>query len=257
MEGCEAPVTATRAHLRVVQGTRPPRLLLVDRDLGRRTTLQVALATRYTVDAMPGLDEALARAASTIFDLAILDATVLGAALPTAVRALRSRCRHPRILVIAPRRDLRARHHAATLGVDAVLFRPAPAAQLLDHIDALVATGDRRPPFDRRVGRAVDLMARDVSHLLDVDALAQATGVPLPRLAERFAAAIGLDLNEYAMRIRLAVTEQLLRDTDLELSTLAELLGFADAADLARAFSARAGHAPDAYRLGWRPLLRR
>jgi transcriptional regulator GlxA family with amidase domain len=85
--------------------------------------------------------------------------------------------------------------------------------------------------------------------------LAEATGVPRPRLAERFAAEIGLDVHEYTMRIRLAVAEQLLRDTDLDLSTLAELLGFADAAELARVFSARAGRAPDAYRLGWRPLL--
>jgi AraC-like DNA-binding protein len=255
MEGSGAQVAATR-HLRAVHATRPARLLLVDRDLGRRATLKVALATRYTVDAMPGLDDALARAASTIFDLAILDAAVFGARLPSAVRALRSRSWNLRLVVIASRRDLRAHHYGATLGVDAVLFRPAPAAALLDRIDSLVALGDRRPPFDRRVGRAIDLMARDVIHLLEVDALAQATGVPLPQLAERFAAEIGMDVQEYAMRIRLAVAEQLLRDTDLDLSTLAELLGFADAAELARVFSARAGRAPDAYRLGWRPLLR-
>jgi transcriptional regulator GlxA family with amidase domain len=159
--------------------------------------------------------------------------------------------------VLAPRRDLRAHHYAASLSLDAVLHRPAPAAAVLDRVDALVATGDCRQRFDRRVGRAIDLMSRDVITLLDVDALAEATGLPLTELAERFSAEIGLDVQEYAMRIRLAVAEQLLRDTDLDVSTLAELLGFADAAEMARMFSAHAGRAPDAYRPGWRPVLLR
>ena len=40
---------------------------------------------------------------------------------------------------------------------------------------------------------------------------------------------------EYVTRVRVAVAEQLLRDTDLGVATLADLLGFADAAELARA----------------------
>ena len=248
-------VGVTRGHLRAIHPVRTARVLMVDRDLGRRATLTVALGTRYTVAAMASSDEALARAASTVFDLAILDAAVCGAGLPNLVRALRSRSRGIRVLVLAPRRDLRAHHYTASLHLDAVLLRPAPAAAVLDRVDALVPSGDRRRPFDRRVGRAIDLMSRDVINLLDVDALAEATGLPLSDLAERFSAEIGLDVQEYAMRIRLAVAEQLLRDTDLDLSTLAELLGFADAAELARMFSARAGGAPDAYRRGWRPLL--
>ena len=251
------PVAATRGHLRAIHTPRRARLLLVDGDLGRRATLKVALATRYTVDTVPSGDEALARVSSTIFDLAILDAAVFGEGLPAAVRALRSASRNLRLILVAPRQDFRARHYGLTLAVDAVLCRPAPAAALLDRIDALVGGDDRRPPFDRRVGRAIDLMARDVTHLLDVDVLADATRVPRPKLAERFLAEIGLDLHEYVMRIRLAVAEQLLRDTDLDLPTLASLLGFADAAELARVFRARAGRPPDAYRLGWRPLLHR
>jgi AraC-like DNA-binding protein len=257
MESCGERVAATRGHLQAIPTPRRPRLLLVDADLGRRASLTVALATRYTVHARASAKEALARAASTGFDVAILDATVFGAGLPATTRALRARSPGVRLIVIAARQDLRARHHGVTLAADAVLFRPVPAAALLDRTDALVAVGDRRPPFDRRVGRAIDLVARDVTHLLDVDVLAEATGVPRPRLAERFTAEIGLDLHEYTMRIRLAVAEQLLRDTDLDVSTLADLLGFTDAAELARVFSARAGRAPDAYRLGWRPLLHR
>jgi len=257
MEGSVMRVGATRGHLRAIHPVRTARVLLIDGDLGRRATLTVVLGTRYTVAAVANADEALGRAASTVFDLAILDAAACGAGLPQVVRALRSRSKGIRLLVLAPRRDLRAHHYAASLGLDGVLLRPAPAAAVLDRADALVASGDRRPPFDRRVGRAIDLMSRDVINLLDVDALAEATGLPLSELAERFSAEIGLDVHEYAMRIRLAVAEQLLRDTDLDVSTLAELLGFADAAELARMFSARAGGAADAFRRGWRPLLHR
>jgi transcriptional regulator GlxA family with amidase domain len=79
-----------------------------------------------------------------------------------------------------------------------------------------------------------DLTARDVTHLLDLDALAQETGVSLRALTERFRAATGLGVHEYVARVRRAVAEELLRDTDLGVATLAELLGFADAAALAR-----------------------
>jgi len=238
MEGRGMRVGATRGHLRAIHPVRTARVLMVDGDLGRRATLTVVLGTRYTVAAVANADEALGRAASTVFDLAILDAAVCGAGLPHLVRALRSRSKGIRLLVLAPRRDLRAHHYAASLGLDGVLLRPAPAAAVLDRADALVASGDRRPPFDRRVGRAIDLMSRDVIHLLDVAALADATGMPLAALAKRFRAATDLTVDEYVTCVRVAVAEQLLRDTSLEIETLAELLGFGDANELARAFAA-------------------
>ena len=224
---------ASRVHLRVAVGARPPRLLLVEGDLGRRATLAVALSTRCTVDTATDSHEAHARATLAPFDLAVLDAAVLEASLPRLVRVLRGRSRAVRLVIITGRRDLRGRHYAATLGVDARLGRPALACALLDRIDALVGIAERDTRFDRGVGRAIDLMARDVTHLLDVNALAAATGVSLPSLADRFRAETGLTVHEYVTRVRVAVAEQLLRDTDLGVATLADLLGFAGAAELA------------------------
>ena len=175
-----------RLHLRVAAGPRSPRLLLVDGDLGRRATLAVALGTRYAVDTAAGAREAHTSATLAPFDLAVLDAAVLRASLPRLVRILRARSRAVQLVIIAGRRDLRGLHYAATLGIDARLGRLVPAYALLDRIDALVGTAARGARFDRGVGRAIDLMARDVTHLLDVNALADATGVPLPLLAERF-----------------------------------------------------------------------
>lgn len=224
-----------RALLHVVGGARRPRLLLVDGDLGRRATLAVALSTRYTVDSAANAREAHTHAALSPFDLAVLDAAVLEASLPRLVRVLRGRSRAVRLVIVTGRRDLRGRHYAATLGVDARLGRPAPACALLDRIDSLVGVVERGARFDGGVGRALDLMASDVIHLLDVNALAHVTGLPLPALTERFHAEIGLSVNEYVTRVRVAVAEQLLAATDLGVATLAELLGFADAAELAQA----------------------
>jgi AraC-like DNA-binding protein len=224
---------------RLVRRTRRrPRLLLVEPDLGRRATLAVAVGTRYLVVSAMTVAEALAAAAAEHFDLAVLDAGVLGAALPAVVRALRTRGRAVPVVVMAGRRDFRAHNFATMLHVDAVLGRRAPAHALLDRISDLAPAGADRVPIDRGVGRAIDLMARDVIHLLDVAALAHATGVPLAVLADRFRVATDLTVDEYVTCVRVAVAEQLLRDTNLDMATLADLLGFADVQELARAFAA-------------------
>jgi len=228
-------VRASRAAARAVPSARRARLLLVEGDLGRRATLAVALGSRCVVEAVAGADDALGRAMVASFDLAVLDAARLKASLPRLVRVLRGRSRTIRLIVVTGRRDLRGRHYAATLGVDARLGQPAAAYALLDHIDTLLGRDERALRFDRTVGRAIDLLARDVTHLLDVTTLAHATGVPLATLSEAFVEETGLDLHEYVTRVRVAVAEQLLHDTDLGIATLADLLGFADAADLAHA----------------------
>jgi AraC-like DNA-binding protein len=217
---------------------RRPRLLLVERDLGRRATLAVAVGTRYAVETAATASEALACAAAMAFDLAVLDAVALGAALPSVVRVLRKRGRALPIVVVASRRDFRAHHFAGMLRVEAVVGRRAPAHALLDRISTLAPAGEQRVPTDRRVGRAIDLMSRDVIHLLDVAALAGATGLPLAALTDRFRAATDLTVDEFVTCVRVAVAEQLLRDTNLGIDTLAELLGFGDVDELARAFAA-------------------
>ena len=213
---------------------RACRLLLVDSDLGRRATLSVALGKRGMVETAATPDEAIACAVTTPFDLAVLDAAVLGRDLPRLVRILRGRSRTVALVVVAARRDLRGRHYAATLGVEAVLGRPTPAHALLDRIAAALAPpGDEWAPFDRAVARAIDLLARDVTNLLDVSTLTEATGVPLARLTERFRAVTGLGVREYVTRVRVAIAEQLLRNTDLGVRTLAELLGLRGIDELA------------------------
>ena len=215
---------------------RRKHLLLVEPDLGRRVTVAVAVAVRYMVRTAVTATEAIARAAGSAFDVALLDASVLGAQLPAVVRALRARGA-PAIVVLASRRDFRARHFAATLHVDAVLGRRAPLHAVLDRIARLSSDKADHVPIDRLVARAIDLMARDVINLLHVDALAHATGVGRAALADRFRMATDMTVDQYVRSVLVAVAEQLLHDTSLGIETLAHLLGFGDARELARAFS--------------------
>jgi AraC-like DNA-binding protein len=221
-----------RADLRLVTARRH-RLLLVDGDLGRRATLAVALRTRYLVHAAGLTVEAQRLAAQATFDGAVLDSRVLQGALPALVRVIRKRSPGARIVLVVGSGDLRGAHYAATLDVATRLGRQAATATAVDRIHAVMEDAEV-PPFDRGVGRAIDLIARDVTHLLDLRALAGATRLSLPVLVERFRAATDLPLEDYVTQVRVAVAQQLLRDTRLSMATLAELLGFADAEELAR-----------------------
>src|SRR5436190_1522838 len=72
----------------------------------------------------------------------------------------------------------------------------------------------------------------------DVLACAASTPFALAVLCERFRLATDLTVDEYVTCVRVAIAEQLLRDTNLGIDELAELLGFGDVHELARAFAA-------------------
>jgi DNA-binding NarL/FixJ family response regulator len=212
--------------------SRHATLLLVEGDLGRRATLPVALRTGYLVTPASSVEEAFHAAAVAAFDVAVLDAGVFGATFPRFVRLLRARRASVRLVVLVSARDFRARHYATMLACDAVLHRTAKAHVVLDRVDAPVRRGVRRPRFDRSVGRAIDLMARDAMHLSDPSRLAKATGVALPQLGARFRMMTGLSVREYAARVRVAVAQQFVKDGGIGMAALAELLGFASADEL-------------------------
>ena len=222
------------AHLRVIRTEPRPRVLLADGDLGRRATLQVAVSVRYAPQAAASAAEALALAAAGRFDVAVLDAAMLDASLARVVTLLRRHAAGVGVLLITGRRDLRARNQAVWLAIDAVLARPVAAHVLLDRIHALTAKRERLVRTHRTVGAAMDLIAHDVSHLLDLEALAKAAGASRLHLDREFRANTGLGLGEYVHGVRLLVARQLLRDTALDVQTLVELLGFTDAGELTR-----------------------
>ena len=242
MEGAESGQRARRKGFVVIRSLSRPRILLADGDLGRRATLRVALASRYETETAATVSDALARTSSRRFDLAVLDAATLGASMPLFVRDLRRKSSSVRLVVMAAARDIRSQRSAASLDVDAIVGRRARTKTLLDRIDALAA--DRAParPVHPIVGRAIDLMARDVAHLLDVLPLAEATGASVACLDAFFRAGTGLGVRDYVTAVRVVIAEQLLRDTDLDVETLADLLGFRSVEELSRGFRGPGSH---------------
>jgi len=242
MEGAEVGQRARGKRVVVIRPLSRPRVLLADGDLGRRATLRVALAWRYEIETAATSFEALARTSGRGFDLAVLDAATLGASVPSLVRELRRNASHVRLLVMAGSRDTRVRRYAASLEVDAIVGRRARTRTLLDRIDALAPAGAPARPVHPMVGRAIDLMAHDVTHLLDVMPLAESTGASVGCLDAFFRAGTGLGVRDYVTAVRVLIAEQLLRDTDLGVETLADLLGFRSVEDLSRVFRGPAGH---------------
>ena len=242
MDGDEGGPLARRRRFVVLRPLSRPRILLAHGDLGRRATLRVALTSRYETETAATPFDALARTSGQRFDLAVLDAATLEASMPSLVRELRRKAPDVRLLVMAAARDTRAQRDAASLEVDAIVGRRARTKTLLDRIDALAAAGAPARPVHTIVGRAIDLMARDVTHLLDVMPLADSTGASVSCLDAFFRAGTGLGVRDYVTAVRVVIAEQLLRDTDLGVETLADLLGFRSVEDLSRVFRGPAGH---------------
>jgi AraC-like DNA-binding protein len=240
MEGAEQEQFARRTPLVLIRPVSRPGILLADGNLGRRATLRAALALRYIVETAATPSDALV-CAGRRFDLAVLDAATLGASMPAVIRQLRRKAPHVRLIVVAAYRDVRAQRHAARLSVDAIVGGRARTKTLFDRIDALAAGRAPARSVNAIVGRAIDLIAHDVTHLLDVAPLAAMSGASAKGLDESFRAGTGLGVRDYVTAVRDAVAEQLLRDTGLSVETLVDLLGFSSVDDLARAFRGPAG----------------
>lgn len=78
--------------------------------------------------------------------------------------------------------------------------------------------------------------------------LAKAVGMTPRTLSRRFVQATGESPKQYWLQLRLLRAEELLRDSNLSIQDIAELLGFSDAAYFTRLFRQRAGITPNNYR---------
>ncbi|MCH8552343.1 MAG: helix-turn-helix domain-containing protein [Natronospirillum sp.] len=78
--------------------------------------------------------------------------------------------------------------------------------------------------------------------------LAQAVGLSSRTLSRRFVNATGESPKQYWLQLRLLRAEEMLRETNLSVQDIAELLGFSDASYFIRLFRQRAGVTPNDYR---------
>lgn len=132
------------------------------------------------------------------------------------------------------------------VGPSAAVCRAAQRTLQLRLAQVLAAPGDDRrgglPPWQiQRIVAAVDACP---AHPFSVARLAAMAGLSPFHFARAFAASVGLSPMAFVRVRRLALAETLLRQTTLDIDTVAEQVGYASAAALTRAFRKEYGLSP-------------
>jgi len=101
---------------------------------------------------------------------------------------------------------------------------------------------------DPRLGRAVDAMQDCPQHGFTLAELAEVAGMSRSVFAARFAGALAQPPIEYLKTLRLSRAAALLRRTELPIKAVASRVGYSSRSSFTRAFIARHGVAPHAFR---------
>jgi transcriptional regulator GlxA family with amidase domain len=109
---------------------------------------------------------------------------------------------------------------------------------------------------DTRVVRAIQLIHAQPGHPWSVAELARRIGLSPSRFAARFRTRCGDSVMSYVGTIRFNTACQLLRETDLPVSRVAEQVGYDSLPAFSRTFKVLLGKPPTAWRLTNRPELR-
>jgi AraC-like DNA-binding protein len=113
------------------------------------------------------------------------------------------------------------------------------------------ATGWFAGLTDSRIARSIQLVHARPGHPWTVTSLAGRIGLSPSRFAARFRERCGESVMAYVARVRLDAACQILRDSDLSLSRIAEQVGYDSLPGFSRAFRKQLGKSP----LKWRAAL--
>jgi AraC-like DNA-binding protein len=102
--------------------------------------------------------------------------------------------------------------------------------------------------FDPQIGRSLSAIHRDPGHDWTVEELAQACNLSRSAFAARFTARVGKPPATYLAHVRLDAATDLLRDTSLSLTLIAERVGYTSEAAFSRAFKNRYSTPPARWR---------
>jgi AraC-like DNA-binding protein len=106
--------------------------------------------------------------------------------------------------------------------------------------------------FDPQIGLSLSAIHRDPGHDWTVEELAQACNLSRSAFAARFAARVGKPPATYLTHVRLDAATDLLRDTSLSVTLIAERVGYTSEAAFSRAFKNRYSTPPARWRRGIR-----
>ncbi|MGK7654761.1 GlxA family transcriptional regulator [Roseovarius sp. B08] len=123
------------------------------------------------------------------------------------------------------------------------------------HTEVRPSAGPQRSGLVERVGTtvpaildAVEAMEANVADPLELSRLAQVAGLSPRQLNRLFHDKLGRSVMRYYRELRLEKAQSLLRNSPLSLTEIALATGFASSAHFSRAYSARFGQPPSAYR---------
>lgn len=123
------------------------------------------------------------------------------------------------------------------------------------HTDIRPSAGPQRAGLVERVGTtvpaildAVEAMEANVAEPLELRRLAKVAGLSPRQMNRLFREKLGQSVMRYYRELRLEKAQSLLRNSPLSLTEIALATGFASSAHFSRAYSARFGQPPSAYR---------
>ncbi len=146
-------------------------------------------------------------------------------------------------------------HLSMRMRAGSALARPEQdsAAEMLHGILVLLDGDSRGPEAAGRAGQALwpEVTRHLHEHLQAPPSLAELArhwGYTRSHFSRLFAARFGVPPHRYILNARIALAKELLRETEIPIAQVAELAGFANAAQFARRFRLGAGVTASAYR---------
>jgi DNA-binding response OmpR family regulator len=231
----------------VQQANRP--VLLVGGDPGVIATLHVAINTRLPVSSAWTLSQASEKIRSQPYGAVVLDDSLPPASSLAFLQASRPLASTSSLIVLASRPEQWPITEAAGPATTLVVPKPYRVNDLLDHLGAVCVLDAARPiRFNSVLGRALDHFRDHFTGTLTLTAVAPAIGVSPGHLAALCRADLDMTPRQFVARVRVEMAKHLLRDTDMKIEAIADVVGFHDASHLSRVFSRYVKLRPGHYR---------
>jgi len=141
------------------------------------------------------------------------------------------------VVVLAAHHEPWTASEFSTAGISAIVPKPYRLNDLMEH---LAATVDRDHNtigrFNSVISRALDHFRNHFAGPLAFPTVALSIGVSSGHLASLFRTDLDMTPRQFVARVRIEITKHLLRDTDMKIEAIADLVGFNDASHLSRVF---------------------
>ena len=222
----------------------PPRLLVVDSDLGSLATFVVLLRRRFHVDTALTGRQAISRLALFKPRLLILDAQLPDLEGVYILQALRARYPACPAVVVTELGDHLAVRRLTGERIDG-LFEKISFWAAVDQLTVPLIANAYHPGLSQDIAKAIDYVRQRYATRCTVDDISAYLAMSPSSLAHKFRAQTTATVRGYVIDVRVEVAKLLLRHTDDKLEAIAQRAGFCDSPHLCRTFRCRHLGRPD------------